>query len=258
MRVALTGVSKGRGGIALPDTSAEFSSGRVVLAVAETEQRPTLLGLMASGRMRPDTGDVLIDGRRDAAALRRRIALVDAPGVSDPAPTVTVAGIVAEELMFAGRRSDPVAALRWLDEAEARDLARVPIADVAPQRRLRLLLELATLRRGVDGLVLVSPDRHGGDPREWWALAHEYAGRGFAVLVVAGEASTAVLAEADTALEHGAAAEQDAAAEHDGAGASGGARRIRPSRVHPSPSRVHARPTRVRPHSALATPGGRP
>ena len=193
MRVTLTGVSKGRGGIALPHTSAEFSSGRVALAVAETEQRPTILGLIAAGRMRPDTGEVRIEGETDAAALRRRIALVDAPDVSDPAPDVTVAGIVAEELMFAGRRSGPLAALRWLDDAGARDLAGVPIADVVPERRLRLLLELATLRRGVEGLVLVSPDRHGGDPRQWWALAHEFAGRGFAVLVVAGEASAAVL-----------------------------------------------------------------
>ncbi|WP_345803458.1 hypothetical protein AAIB33_16500 [Microbacterium sp. AZCO] len=193
MRIALTEVSKGRNGISLPETSVEFASGTARLALAETEQRPTILGLIASGRMRPDTGSVLIDGKRDAAALRRRIALVDAPDVSDPAPNVTVAGIVAEELMFAGRRSDPVAVSRWLQEAGARDLARTPIADVLAARRLRLLLELATLRHGVEGLVLVSPDRHGGDPREWWTLAQEFAERGYAVLVVAGEASAAVL-----------------------------------------------------------------
>ncbi|MFH8251753.1 hypothetical protein ACH3VR_15400 [Microbacterium sp. B2969] len=196
MRVVLTDVSKGRDGIALPQTSVAFASCRVTLAIAETEQRPTILGLIASGRMRPDTGSVLIDGHKGAAALRRRVALVDVPDVSDPAPNVTVAGIVAEELMFAGRRSDPLAALRWLDETDARDLARVPIADVAPARRLRLLLELATLRDGVEGVVLVSPDRHGGDPREWWALAQEFADRGLAVLVVAGEASVMALAEA--------------------------------------------------------------
>lgn len=247
MRVTLTDVSKGREGIALPETSAEFASGRAVLAVAETEQRPTLLGLMASGRMRPDTGAVLIDGGRDAAALRRRVALVDAPDVSDPAPNVTVAGIVAEELMFAGRRSDPVAALRWLDDAGARDLARVPIADVVPQRRLRLLLEVATLRRGVDGLVLVSPDRHGGDPREWWALAHEFAGRGFAVLVVAGEASATVLAEAASAAKPAEPAEPAEPADPGLARRS----RPRPSRVRPRAGRVHPRP-------ALAARGGRP
>lgn len=228
MRVTLTGVSKGRAGIALPETSAVLSSGRAALAVAETEQRPTILGLIAAGRMRPDTGEVLIDGRKDAGALRRRVALVDAPDVSDPAPNVTVAGIVAEELMFAGRRSDPVAALRWLDEAGARELARVPIADVAPERRLRLLLELATLRDGVEGLVLVSPDRHGGDPRDWWRLAQEFADRGLAVLVVAGEASAAVLTAPDPA--------------------SSGSTRS----VPPRPSRV-----RTRPSAALAARGGR-
>ncbi|QIG38923.1 hypothetical protein G5T42_05005 [Microbacterium sp. 4R-513] len=194
MRVTVADVSKGREGIALPATSVEFASGRAELVVAETEQRPTILGLIATGRMRPDSGSVTIDGRTDAAALRRRLALVDAPDVSEPAANVAVAGIVAEELMFAGRRSDPLAALRWLDEHGAQELTRVPIADVAPARRLRLLLELATLRRGVDGVVLVSPDRHGGDPREWWALAQEFAARGLAVLVVAGEAAASVLA----------------------------------------------------------------
>jgi hypothetical protein len=195
MRVDVTGVSKGRGGVALPETSTAFASGEVTLVVAETEQRPTILGLIASGRMRPDTGEVIVDGRVDAAALRRRVALVDAPDVSDPAPNVAVMAVVAEELMFAGRRADPIATMRWLDAVGSRDLAGTPIADVAPVRRLRLLLELATLRKGVEALVLVSPDRHGGDPREWWTLAREFADRGNAVLVVAGAASAATLAE---------------------------------------------------------------
>lgn len=226
MLVALTGVSKGRDGLALPETTVEFASGRARLAISETEQRPTILGLIAAGRMRPDTGNVTIDGAKDASALRRRVALVDAPDVSEPASNVTVAGIVAEELMFAGRASHPVAALRWLDEAGARDLARVPIADVAPTQRLRLLLELAILREGVEGVVLVSPDRHGGDPREWWALAEQLAARGCAVLVIAGEASVTVLRSP---------------ARHTGA-------RLRSSRVRPRPTRAL---------SAHGTPGGR-
>ena len=141
MRVTLTSVSKGPNGIALPETSVAFVSGSARLAIAETEQRPTILGLLAAGRMRPDTGEVLLDGKRDAAALRRRVALVDAPDVSDPAGDVTVAGIVAEELMFAGRRSDPVAALRRLDELEARDLARIEVGILrldAPEHLLQL------------------------------------------------------------------------------------------------------------------------
>ena len=195
MRIELRGVAKGRRGRALAPTTIGFESGRATLARAETEQRPTVLGLLAAGRMRPDSGTVTVDGRADAAAIRRAIALVDAPGVSDPAPDVTVAGVAAEELMFAGIPSNPVSVSRWLDDLGLRAVARVPIANVDPDVRLLLLTELALLRDGVEGLVLVSPDRHGGDPLEWWTLARRLADRGFAVLVIAGDASAAAIAE---------------------------------------------------------------
>lgn len=87
MRVTLHEVSKGRGGQSLPTTSLEFHSGAVRFALAETEQRPTVLGLIASGRMRPDTGRVTIDGDSDNKALRRTIALVDAPTSATCIPT---------------------------------------------------------------------------------------------------------------------------------------------------------------------------
>ena len=196
MRIELRGVGKGRRSEALPPTTVGFESGRATLARAETEQRPTVLGLLASGRMRPDTGTVTIDGRADAAAIRRTVALVDAPDVSDPAPNVTVAGVAAEELMFAGVPSNPVSVSRWLDDLGLRDVARIPIANVEPVVRLRLLTELAILREGVEGLVLVSPDRHGGDPQEWWRLARGLADRGYAMLVIAGDASAAAIGAA--------------------------------------------------------------
>jgi hypothetical protein len=190
----LDAVGKGRREHALPVTSAAFESGRATLVAAETEQRPTVLGLIASGRMRPDTGRVELDGRTDAAGLRRRIALVDAPGVSEPVPDVTLAGVAAEELMFAGRRSDPVAVRRWLDEQGFGDEASVPVSNVSPAGRVRALCELAVLRKGVEAIVLVSPDRHGGEPAAWWAVAEDFAERGFAVLVIAGQASSPVVA----------------------------------------------------------------
>lgn len=196
MRIELRGVSKGRRGQALAPTTIGFESGRATLARAETEQRPTVLGLLAAGRMRPGRGSVTIDGRADAAAIRRAIALVDAPGISDPAPDVTVAGVAAEELMFAGIPWNPASVSRWLDDLGLRDVARVPIANVDPRDRLRLLTELAILRDGVEGLVLVSPDRHGGDPLEWWTLARRLADRGFAMLVIAGDASAAAIGAA--------------------------------------------------------------
>ena len=213
MRIELRGVGKGRRSEALPPTTVGFESGQATLARAETEQRPTVLGLLASGRMRPDTGTVTIDGRADAAAIRRTVALVDAPDVSDPAPNVTVAGVAAEELMFAGVPSNPVSVARWLDDLGLRDVARIPIANVEPVVRLRLLTELAILRDDVEGLVLVSPDRHGGDPLEWWGLAKRLADRGFAVLVIAGDASAAAIGAA-AMIERMQADEVDELAEH--------------------------------------------
>ncbi|WP_375386507.1 hypothetical protein [uncultured Microbacterium sp.] len=194
MRVELDSVSKGRDERVLPETSLIYETGRAVLVCAETEQRPTVLGLIAAGRMRPDSGSVRIDGRADAGALRRAVALVDALDVSEPEPNVSVAGVVAEELMFAGLASHPIAARRWLDGHGLGSIASTPIGNVAPAERIRILCELAAQRPGVAGLVLTSPDRHGGEPTVWWEICEEFAGRGLAVLVIAGRASESVLA----------------------------------------------------------------
>lgn len=193
MRVEISGVTKGPKQRALPVTSTRYETGRATLACVETEQRPSLLGLIASGRMRPDAGEVLIDGAADARDLRRRVALLDAPEVCDPEPNVLVIGFVEEELMFAGLRADPIAALRYLEKLDLRHLATTQMANVAPVDRIRMLCELVVLRRGVEGFVLVSPDRHGGEPETWWTIAREFAERGYAVLVIAGRASETVL-----------------------------------------------------------------
>ncbi|WCM55748.1 hypothetical protein [Microbacterium sp. EF45047] len=194
MRIVLDRVSKGRRGQALPEMSLSYETGEARFVLAETEQRPTVLGLIASGRMRPSTGRVTIDDDADAAALRHRVALVDAPDVSDPHPDVTVAAVVGEELMFAGRAATPVHARRWLENLGFPDLADAPIGTVDPAARVRILCELAVLREGVEGLVLVSPDRHGGRPDGWWRISAEFAERGYAVLVIVGGVAAAVLA----------------------------------------------------------------
>lgn len=190
MRVTLHEVDKGR---ALPTTSLEFHTGAVRYALAETEQRPTVLGLIASGRMRPDAGRVTIDGAVNAGLLRRTIALVDAPDVSDPHADITLAGVVGEELMFAGRRATPLHARRWLNEIGFGELAGVPIGNVDPAARVRILCELAVLREGTRGIVLVSPDRHGGSPDGWWRIAGEFADRGYAMLVILGGSAAVAL-----------------------------------------------------------------
>jgi len=193
MKIALQEVSKGRNGQALPLTSLEFHTGSVRFALAETEQRPTVLGLIASGRMRPESGRVSIDGSTDTKALRRRVALVDAPDVSDPHPDIALAGVVGEELMFAGVGATPLHARRWLAQLGYAELASVPIGSIDPAARVRILCELAILREGVDGIVLVSPDRHGGSPDGWWRIAGEFADRGYAMLVIVGGSAAVAL-----------------------------------------------------------------
>ena len=199
MKIVVDAVAKGRS--ALPETTTAYETGTATLVVAETEQRPTVLGLVASGRMKVDGGTVTIDGRADRGAIRRRVALVDAPIVSEPEPNVTVTGVVAEELMFAGRAPTPFAAARWLEQIGLESIASLPVGNVDPAARVRLLLELAALRTGVEGLVLVAPDRHGGEPLGWWRIAREFAERGYAVLVIAGRASRTAIDLLDEAEE---------------------------------------------------------
>lgn len=199
MRIVVDAVAKGRS--ALPETSTAYETGAATLVVAETEQRPTVLGLVASGRMKVDAGTVTIDGRTDRGTIRRRVALVDAPIVSEPEPNVTVTGVVAEELMFAGRAPTPFAAARWLEQIGLEAIASLPVGNIDPAARVRLLLELAALRKDVEGLVLVAPDRHGGEPSGWWRIAREFAERGYAVLVIAGRASRTAIDLLDEAEE---------------------------------------------------------
>ncbi|MDQ0643626.1 hypothetical protein [Microbacterium murale] len=193
MKIALHEVRKGRDGQALPTTSLEFHTGAVRFALAETQQRPTVLGLIASGRMSPDAGRVTIDGDKDNRLLRRAIALVDAPDVSDPHADITVSGVVGEELMFAGVGATPIHARRWLAQLGYAELASTPIGNVDPAARVRIMCELAVLRKGTEGIVLVSPDRHGGSPDGWWRIASEFADRGYAMLVIIGGSAAVAL-----------------------------------------------------------------
>lgn len=194
MRIELRGVAKGKRDAALPPVTLSYESGTATLALTETQQRPTVLGLVASGRMKPDSGTVTLDTRADGKRMRASIALVDAPVVSEPAPDVSLAAVVAEELMFAGLPSHPFAVARRLEALGAAGLAKHATSELPAAERVRVLCELALLRSGVSGLVLVSPDRHGGDPTEWWGIAQEIAARGIAVLVIAGTAAASAIA----------------------------------------------------------------
>lgn len=212
MKIVADGVSKGSGGTPLPLTTVEFETGRVTVVEAETGDRPVVLALILSGRMRPDSGTVTLDGVDDPALLRERIALVDAPEVSEPPADLPLAVALRDELLYAGRPTGRASVAQTLADAGGTDFARTAVGEVPPAVRLRLLTELAAFRRGVQGIVLTSPDRHGGDPREWLAIADDLAARDFAVAVVCGAASAEIVRPLLPAMHEPSTPERTAAA----------------------------------------------
>ncbi|WP_116419794.1 hypothetical protein [Subtercola boreus] len=201
MKIILNHVVKGENGENLPETSCSFESGGVTVVAVETAQRPTVLSLLATGRMAPDEGTVTIDGSDDAARLRAVTAIVDAPDVSEPVGDLRLRAIVQEELMFAGRPSNRNATAAALDELGVTEYAGWEVQNMPTVVRLRMLAELAALRPGIEALVLTAPDRRGSDPLEWWDVAADLARRGLAVLVIASPASAALLAEVGARFE---------------------------------------------------------
>ncbi len=180
-------------GAALPVVSAVAAPGRPGVVAVETEQSPVLASLVAGGRMRPDTGRLLLDGHEDPAAVRRSVALVDTPGVAEPFPVLRLEQIVREELAFAGRRPNREHVTTVLDELGLRQYAATPVQRVPTAVRIRLLVELALLRDGVTGLVVTSPERHGGAVEEWFQVLRDVARRGVTVVLVTSKAAAATV-----------------------------------------------------------------
>ncbi|WP_144762186.1 hypothetical protein [Curtobacterium sp. 9128] len=176
-------------GAALPVVSAVAGPHRPGIVAVETEQAPVLASLVAGGRMKPETGRVLIDGHDDPAALRRAFALVDTPGVAEPFPVMTLRRIVREELAFAGQRPSREHVDTVLDELGMGAYADTHVQRVPTDVRVRLLVELALLRDGVTGVVITSPERHGGAVEGWFAVVRDVAMRGVTVLLVTSKAA---------------------------------------------------------------------
>lgn len=202
-------------GAALPVVSAVAAPGRPGVVAVETEQAPVLASLVAGGRMQPDTGRLLLDGHEDAAAVRRAFALVDTPGVAEPFPVMTVQQIVREELAFAAQRPSRGHVDTVLEELDLRHYADTPVQRVPTAVRVRLLVELALLRDGVTGVVVTSPERHGGAVEEWFAVLRDVARRGTTVVLVTSKAAaTTVETLLDTVQTTETVQTQDGAATH--------------------------------------------
>ncbi len=179
---------EGRRAPMLEATTLTLASGECVLLAGEPGHGHTALALVATGRLAPFTGTVTLvgdDGTTTTATadLRRVTAVVDVPGISEPDEALTVGDVVAEELSLAGQRSLPGDAKKWLDAHDLLDRRGDRVDELHGTLRTALLTSLASERADVRFLVLTLPDRHGGEPSGWWAVAESLAALGYGVLV---------------------------------------------------------------------------
>src|SRR4051794_17370401 len=99
----------------LEPTTLAIRSGERLLVAGEPGHGHTALALALAGRLKVDAGFVELDGSRSGRALRRAVALVDVPGVSEPDPVLPLGTAVAEELAMAGRQARHGAVRNYLD-----------------------------------------------------------------------------------------------------------------------------------------------
>jgi ABC-2 type transport system ATP-binding protein len=183
--ITLDAATIGEGlGADVPSLSLFVPAGIVSVVAVETDERPMLVSMLFGGRVRADSGSVLVDGRDDPAELRERTALVDTPFVSEPPAGVSLATTIAEELSFADKPTSRAAVDRVLDRHHLADYAALPVRSLPATARIQLFTELAVLRPSVDTIVLTSPERHGADPAEWFPTLVDLTDRGLTVVVV--------------------------------------------------------------------------
>ncbi|GAB3474699.1 ABC transporter ATP-binding protein [Amycolatopsis cihanbeyliensis] len=180
-------------GTVLPSTSLTVADGELALVHGEPGTGVTAFGLALAGRLRPTTGTVTIDDHADEAKLRSLVAVVDAPGVSEPDEALSLSVVVGEELALAAQPAGAADVRRWLTTHDLAPYADTRFERIEPALRTRLLAELTATRPGVGALVLDRPDRHTSEVEEWAMVAHEHAERGLAVVVLTATVPVAAL-----------------------------------------------------------------
>jgi ABC-type transport system involved in cytochrome c biogenesis ATPase subunit len=166
----------------LVPTTVSVQTGEIVGVYGDPGHRHTLLPLALGGRLVPDGGEVGIDGDYSAEARQRRVALVDVPGVSDPDDVSLLTTIVGEELAMAGQPARRTHVDDWLTAHGLRPHSGERIEDLPAGLRTVAMAQLASLRPGVEFLVLGLPERNGIDLEAWLDGARALAGAGFGVL----------------------------------------------------------------------------
>lgn len=174
-------------------TSVSVADHQVVLLTGYPGAGHVAAALGLSGRLKPDTGTVKLDGQADPALLRRRVAVVDAPGITEPDDALPVQTVVGEELAIAGRKAGRKAVLEWLSEQDAAEHADKRFEHLPVAVRTRLLAELTVARPDVQVVILTMPDRHGGDPHGWYELGRSLAAQGYGVIITCADASARLL-----------------------------------------------------------------
>jgi len=177
----------------LDATSVQVSDHQLVLLTGYPGPAHVAASLGLSGRLHPDGGEVKLDGQTDAAALRRAVAVVDTPGITEPDDALPVRWVVGEELAIAGRKAGPKAVQEWLAAHDAAEHADKRFEHLPVATRTRLLTELTVARPGVKVVILTMPDRLGGDPHEWYGVGRELASRGYGVIITCAETSARLL-----------------------------------------------------------------
>ncbi|TDX08865.1 hypothetical protein [Kribbella sp. VKM Ac-2566] len=177
----------------LHTTSVSVADHQVVLLTGYPGAGHVAAALGLSGRLKPDTGRVRLDGKTDPGLLRRRVAVVDAPGITEPDDALPVQTVVGEELAIAGRKAGRKAVLEWLNEHDAAEHADKRFEHLPVAVRTRLLTELIVARPDVQVVILTMPDRHGGDPHGWYELGRGLAAQGYGVIITCADASARLL-----------------------------------------------------------------
>ena len=179
---------QGRRGPLLQLDRLAVETGECVLVAGEPGQGHTALALVLTGRLNPDSGRVGLvrdDGSvtDDPEILREVSAVVDLPTISEPDDEVPIGAVVAEDLALAHRTRRSEAAREWLTDLGTGLDGSERVDELPSLVRTSVLTALAAEREQVRFLILALPDRHGGEPSRWWALAQEYAAAGYGLLV---------------------------------------------------------------------------
>ncbi|MEV6417141.1 hypothetical protein [Kribbella sp. NPDC051718] len=174
-------------------TSISVSDHQLVLLTGYPGPGHVALALGLSGRLKPNGGDVQLDGDTSGRVLRQRVAVVDTPGITEPDDALPVRTVVGEELAIAGHKAGRKAVDAWLAEHDWAEFAERRFEHLPVGVRTEMLAELTVARPEVKFVILTMPDRLGGDPHEWYAVGRELASRGYGVVITCADASARLL-----------------------------------------------------------------